>query len=297
MSRSSRLLVPLVLGLAVVAGCGGSPDRATTSGATVAPAPDVLTPSTKPAPQDRSTQPAAPEETAPAPAQSTPAFAPSRNAFVNRCRPAGDLRRRLERLAPRTGKVVDEASGSRLPVTVAGRGDTVLVALHDETGDACAARELLAAAGGDPRFTVIAVDLCTSAAARCRGELALDDVAQTGLVLDRVRASYRPAKVVVLGVGHGGATAVRAAAVGLPADAVVNVSGAPTAAELRRVTVPMLHVHDDPSARAAAAARTLRREGGRAGRIEEAPASGWAALTASLSLTRTGADVLDFAAR
>lgn len=291
------LAAALLLGLALVAGCGGTPDRAATAGATRPVPAEALTPATK---QPRTPSPPTAPAAEPAPSASPapgPAFVPSRHAFINRCRPTGALQQRLERLAPRVGAVEHAESGSRLPVAVVGHGEIALVVLHGEAGDACRAQELLATAGSDGRFTVVAVDLCTSPVARCRGLITLDDGAQAGLVVDRVRASYRPDKVVVLGVGEGGAAAVRAAAVGLPADAVVNVSGAPTAADLRRVTVPMLHLHEDASGADASAARTVAREGSRIVRVTDAPASGWAALTRRGALTGAGADVLAFAAR
>lgn len=316
MTVPSRLLVPAVLlGLGVAAGCSGSSDTATgtdvdaptTSVPTAAPttAP-TLTPSATPAPQPTSDA-VAPGTSAPAPSNG-PAPAPTprptqaptdttSNRFVARCQASGPARQRLEALDPRSRTVVDPESGSTLPVTVAGSGSTVLVVLHDEAGDACRAQEFLAATGGDERFRVVAADLCTSAAARCVGELLLDDAAQAGLVLEWVQEHLDARKLVLLGVGSGGSAAVRAASIGLPADSIVNVSGAAPAADIRRVTVPMLHLHEDLSSREAAGARTAAREGDRSVRLADAPASGWAGLVEDVRLTAAGRRALDFAAR
>lgn len=307
MTVSSRLLVPaVILGLGLATGCSGSSDAPagsggtpTSSAPTVAPtkAPTDTPPTTRPAPQpsNDAVEPGTPAaQPTPAP---QPTAAASRNRFVARCQPHGAARQRLEGLDPRSRTIVEPQSGSRLPVTVAGSGRTVLVVLHDEAGNACRAQEFLAAAGGDRRFRVVAVDLCTSAAAACVGELLLDDAAQTGLVLEWVRERFDPRKVVVLGVGSGGTAAVRAASVGLPADAIVNVSGPAAAADLRRITVPMLHLHEDLSSREASGARLAAREGARGVRLGAAPASGWKALVDDLRLTGAGRQALDFAGR
>lgn len=302
MSSSRLLLAPsALLTIGLLAACGGTGDTATNAGSSRSPSPSLTNmpgetstslPRTPPTTPD-----AEPEPKAPSPRPTRDTSPASDNAFVNRCAPRGAARSQLDALAPRTTTIKDE-SGSRLPVTVAGKGDTVLVVLHDAKGDACSAGELLAAAGADERFRVVAVDLCLSAAASCVGELMLDDVAQTGVVLDWVRERYEPTRLVVLGVGSGGTVAVRAAGVGLPADAVVNVSGAAPAEAIRRVTVPMLHVHEDLSGADASGARRVAAEGQRKVALADASATGWAALTGrGVELTEAGREALRFAAR
>lgn len=312
MTVSSRQLVPAVLlGLGLAAGCSGPSDTPagaggatpTSPGPATAPAVEPMvipdtTSATRPSPQPTSDA-VAPggQASQPTPAPQPSLTGTSRNWFVARCQPHGAARERLEDLDPRSRTIVEPQSGSRLPVTVAGSGRTVLVVLHDEAGNACRAQEFLTAAGGDRRFRVVAADLCTSSAAACAGELFLDDAAQTGLVLEWVRERFDPRKVVVLGVGSGGTAAVRAASVGLPADAVVNVSGPAAAADLRRITVPVLHLHEDLSSREASGARLAAREGVRSVRLGDAPASGWKALVDDLQLTGAGRQALDFAGR
>lgn len=293
MTSSRPLLLPAVLlGLGLAAGCGGQPDEAANVDSSTAPQPTT----TSSAPQD----PVAPqtEKSPQAPAAPT-AEAPSvsKNAYAARCGSTGTVRTAIEQLKAKTGAVTDPA-GSKMPVTVAGRGSTALVVLHGSDGDACDAQQFLAAAGADKRFRVIAVDLCTSKVAVCVGEMSIDDAAQTSLVLETVREQYDPAKVVLVGVGSGGSTAVRAAGVGVPADAVVNVSGKAAAADVRRVTVPMLHLYDDPSGAAASGARIAAGESHRQVVVADAPASGWAALTGrGADLTGAGRKALEFAAR
>lgn len=294
MSSSRLLLLPAaLLGLGLGAGCGDAPDEATHAADRSVPA---TTSPTSPAPRASATPPRSTAGASPSASPKAPQVAPSKDRYAARCGSTGAVRTALERLGARAGAVTDE-DGSRLPVTVAGSGRTALVVLPGADGDACDAQGLVAAAASDKRFRVVAVDPCTAAVAKCVGEFALDDAAQAALVIDTVREQYDSDRVVLVGVGSGGAAAIRAAGVGVPADAVVNVSGKAAAADLRRVTVPMLHLYDDPGGASATGARAVAGE--RPGRVTvaDAPANGWGALTRGATLTGAGREVLAFAAR
>lgn len=307
-----RLLIAVLLTVLLgLSGCGGAEE--TDGEAASAPAsPSSATPSPSgaatesPDPDETATTMAASPTDVPSAEGESPTDAPASSGYSQRCAALGSAATRLDALAPQDATVKDSESGSTLPVTTVGDGPVTVVLLHQIRGGACGWASFLSRAGGDERFRFVAPDLCGLGESDCVGELSLDQVAQAQLVLDWVRRTHRPRAVAVVGASMGGAIAVRAAGLGLDLDGVVNISGPdgwfdgdPIATDIRRATVPMLHVYDpadDPGT-----ARTTRAEADRSdGRVRydgSARGHGWGTLTDDQDrLTPAARGVLDFLA-
>lgn len=303
----------LLIALAGLPACGSSDEPAESdepAGSASTPSATASTPA-DPSPsrsaeeQPTATTPAETPTDAAGPVEVEPTGAAASSDYVADCRPPAGVARRLERLGTERAFVAN-GSGSRLAVTTVGTGPTTVVLLHQVEGGACGWADFIAAAGGDGRFRFVAPDLCGSGASDCKGQFTLDDIAQTKLVLDWVRKTHRPERVTALGASMGGAIVVRAAGLGLPLDAGVDVSGpdgwfdgADIAADIRRSSIPLLLAYDpsdDPGT-----AQVARKEASRAGDAVEYLAltggHGWSNLTdGAHALTPAARKMLDFLA-
>lgn len=299
----------LLVALAVLPACGSTADGPDASGATESGTPSP-SPSSTPTPSESPTPAPGPPSTEaaqsptddPSPVEVEPTAAGS--GYAADCAARGEVAERLARLDPQQ-TVVANGEGSRLAVTTAGSGSTVVVLLHQLNGGACGWQQLLARAGADDRFRFVAPDLCGSGRSACVGEFTLDDIAQTKLVLDWVRKTYHPDRVTVMGASMGGAIVVRAAGIGLPIAAGVDISGpdgwfngASIATDIRRATVPLLLAYDpadDPGTAAVAEREAARSD--RVRYLELHDGHGWANLTATDGrLTPAARTMLDFLA-
>ncbi|MBO9522196.1 MAG: alpha/beta fold hydrolase [Nocardioidaceae bacterium] len=115
----------------------------------------------------------------------------------------------------------------KIPAVTAGSGDTVAVLLHQtDGGGLCGWLPFAGLVAADPGITVIAVDLCSYGAARCRA--AQGDAAQTraaSLAIDLAVRTLHARRVVVVGASMGGSVALMTAVRDRRVDAVADLSG------------------------------------------------------------------------
>lgn len=199
-----------------------------------------------------------------------------------------------------------KGSGSTLPMWSLGDGPTTLVLLPQTNSSGCGWSSFVAAAGADSGVRIVLADICGRGTSSCTPALAADEVAQARMVVDAVRARHRPARLVLGGASAGGAIALHAVAEGVPAAAVIDISGPDRwipgnslAADVSKLRVPGLLIYDpaDQPEDTELAERAAAGSGGRVHFMSSDRGHGWDAVTDvdEVTLTPEGVAVLKLA--
>lgn len=141
-------------------------------------------------------------------------------------------------------KLRDPAVGT-IPAVRAGSGRTVVVLLHQTDGNGlCGWLGFAPPLAAEPRFSVLAVDLCGYGEARCVEDP--DQVGPVELAIDYARTAMKARKVLVVGASMGGSVALVAAtrlpgiAAAVDLSGPVEWEGMETVRQGRALSVPVL---------------------------------------------------------